>query len=53
MKQQYKDCSEGIGAINIEEAINRFNVELDSNFSNLEDETIRTALTAKWSGYVI
>ena len=49
----YKDCSEGLGAINIEEAINRFNVELDSNFSNLEDETIRTALTAKWSGYVI
>jgi len=52
-KQTYEDSTNGIGNIDIREAIGRFNQELGSNFSDLSDDELRQELTQRWSGYVL
>jgi len=46
------DAQNEVGAINIAEAIGRFNNELGESFTSLTDERLQTALTERWSGYV-
>ena len=52
-KQTYEDATHGIDNINLEEAIGRFNQELGSNFSELNDDELRQELSQRWSGYVL
>ena len=51
-KQTYEDSTNGISNIGIREAIRRFNQELGSNFSKLNDDELRQKLSQRWSGYV-
>ena len=52
-KQTYENSTNGIGKIGINEAIGRFNQELGSNFSDLNDNEFRQELSQRWSGYVL
>ena len=51
--QTYKDLSSGIGNIHIGEAIERFNQELGSDFSDLNDDELQQQLSQRWNGYVL
>ena len=51
-EQTYTDCVNEVGGITIAEAIERFNLELCENFTNIKEESMRKALTERWSGYV-
>ena len=46
------DAQNQVGAINIAEALGRFNNELGESFTGLADERLQAALTERWSGYV-
>ena len=52
-KQTYENSTNGIGKIGINEAIGRFNQELGSNFSDLNDDELQQQLSQRWSGYVL
>ena len=51
-EQTYTDYVNNVGGITIAEAIKRFNLELRENFTNIKEESMRKALTERWSGYV-
>ena len=51
--QTYKDLSSVIGNIDIGEAIERFNQELGSDFSDLNDDELQQQLSQRWNGYVL
>ena len=51
-RQTYEDSKDGIGKIGIAEVIDRFNHELESDFSQLSDVELRQELSNRWSGYV-
>ena len=50
--QTYRDSTNGVGDIDIGEAIERFNQELGSNFNELDDDDLRQELSQRWSGYI-
>jgi len=40
------------GGLDVMEALDRFNAELNESFTDLSDEKLRAELTQRWSGYV-
>ena len=51
-QKTFENVQHGIGGIDIDEALARFNTELKESFTDLHDERLQAELTQRWSGYV-